>query len=246
MNLFQSMRERFGRVLGAVIGSIALLGCGLLFAFVLAPQQKLEARRIEQLPIMDASMVIQAAAGDDVLVTGILVDNPVILAEDEFVAYALEEWRVTVPDYNPDEPNQEPDGNWESVQRVIPDLMVDVNGQVVRSLQVEDAAINGALHESIFESNGYYEAEYMGSSLPEGSERVRGFYNGDLITVWGKKATVEGIIPDELYAGDRVSFEESQHAAAQGLFFAGVSMLVCAPIVLVGGILSAIFGRRRR
>ncbi len=245
MNMFRSMRERFGRLFGAVIGSVALLGCGLLFALVLAPQQKLEARRIERLPIMDASTVMDAAPGEDILISGYLTGNPVVTAEDDFVAYIMEEWRVTVPEYDPDQPNQEPDGDWELVERVIPDLMVDVNDQIVQSLKVDDASINGAVHESIFESSGYNTADYLGSSLSEGSLRVRGLYNGDLVTVWGKRASVEGVVPNELYAGDRVSFEESQHAAAKGLLIAGISMMVCSPIVLVGGILAAIFGRRR-
>ncbi len=246
MNFFARIRERLGRVVAAVLGAIALFGCGLFFSLYLAPQQKLEARRIEKLPLMDASTVAQAAPNDDIVVTGYLMDNPVVLLEDQFVAYGMEEWRVTVPEYDPDEPNQEPDGSWETVERVIPELMVDVGGEIVKSLRVEDASMNGALHEAIFESNGYYEAEYMGDSLPEGSRRVRGFYNGDLITLWGKKAASGGVIPDELYAGDRVSFEESQHAQAKGLLIAGVSMLIISPIVLVSGVLSAIFGRRQR
>jgi len=246
MNLFRSIRERVGGVVWAVIGSVILLGCGLLFALVLAPRQKLEAQRIEKLPFMDATTVMQAVAGDDLLVTGLLVNNPVLMSDDDFVTYIMEEWRVTVPEYNPDEPNQEPDGDWETVERVIPDLQVDVGGQIVRSLRVDNAAFNGALHETIFESDGYNEADYLSQSLPEGSLRVRGFFNGDLVTVWGEKAASDGIVPNELYAGDRVSFEESQHAAAKGLLIAGISMLVCSPIVLVGGILSAIFGRRRR
>ena len=246
MNIFARIRQRLGRFIAALLGSMALFGCGLLFSLYLAPQQKLEARRIEQLPLMDASTVAQASPDDDIVVTGYLTDNQVVFPEDQFVAYEMEEWRVTVPEYDPDNPNQEPDGSWESVERAIPELIVDVGGQIVISLRVEDASMNGALHESIFESNGFYEAEYMGDRLPEGSRRVRGFYNGDLITLWGKKAVSGGIIPDELYAGDRVSFEESQHAQAKGLLIAGVSMLVISPIVLVGGTLSAIFGRRQK
>jgi hypothetical protein len=230
----------------AVIGSIFLLGCGLLFALVLAPQQKLEAQRIEKLPFMDATTVMGAIDGEDLLVTGVLVNNPVLMSDDPFVAYHKEEWDVTVPDYDPNEPNQENDGDWRTVERAFPNLQVDVSGQIVQSHRVDNVAINGALHEAIYESNGYVEADYLSRSLPEGSLRVRGFYNGDLVTVWGVKASSGGIIPNELYAGDRVSFEESQHAAARGLLIAGISMLVCSPIVLVGGILSSIFGRRRR
>ena len=66
----------------------------------------------------------------------------------------------------------------------------------------------------------------------------------DLVTVWGKKASSEGVIPDEYYAGDRVAFVESQHAEAKGALIGGICMLALAPIVLVGGILSAVFGKR--
>jgi len=246
MNLFSRIRERIGTAIYAVIGAVALLGCGLVFTLFLAPQQKLEARRIELLALMDASSVVGAAAGDEVLVTGRLADNPVIYEGGDYVAYILDEWQVTTPAYDPDEPNQKPDGDWKTVERAIPDLKVDVGGQTVNSVRVEDASINGAVHETIFESEGYEKAEYEGKLLSEGSLKIRGLYNGDLITVWGKKAASGGIVPDELYAGDRVSFEESQHAAAQGLLIAGISMLVCSPVVLLGGIFSAIFGRRRR
>jgi hypothetical protein len=86
----------------------------------------------------------------------------------------------------------------------------------------------------------------MGEWLSEGSLRVRGFYNGDLVTVWGQKASIDGIIPKELFAGDRVTFIESQHATAKGLLIAGISMMVCSPIVLAVGVFTSMFGRRKR
>jgi len=243
MNLFRSLRERFGRVIWVVIGSVALLGCGLLFALVLAPQQKLEARRIERMPVMDANIVVNTAAGEDVLVTGWLNAEP-LPGVGDFIAYKLEQWEVTPPD--PDEPGDESSGSWKEVERVVPDLDLDADGQIVWILAAEGVYLNGKLHEEIVGSGSYDSADYMGQNLSEGSSRYRGFYSGDLATVWGKKASAGGVIPDELFAGDRVTFIESKHDAAKGLLIAGISMLVCSPVVLIGGILSAIFGRRRR
>ena len=242
MGIFTSIRERIGNVMAAVIGAIVLLGLGLLFLLVLAPKQKLEAIRIEALPLMDASSVTYAAAGDEILVTGRLSGRP-LPGTGSFIAYTLEEWDVTPAD--PNDPEDEPSGTWKNVEWVIPNLDLDIQGSSVQILASSEAYLNGDLHEE-FEGSGSFEsAEYMGDSISDGSLRYRGFYDGDLTTVLGTKASVGGVIPKELFAGDRVTFVSSQHSAAKGLMIAGIFMLVCSPVVLVGGVLSALFGRRR-
>ncbi|MBC8507954.1 MAG: hypothetical protein ISR58_01290 [Anaerolineales bacterium] len=243
MNLFRSMRERFGNLFGAVIGSIALLGCGLLFALVFAPQQKLEARRIERLPIMDAETVTSATDGEEILITG-RVEGDALPEVREFIAYALEVWNVTPADA--DDPDDEPNGSWEDVKTILPELKLNMGDEKVPLLSAENVTFGGALHEEIVRSSGNLSAESEGEWLADGTQRYKGLYFGDLTTVLGVKASIGGVIPDELFAGDRVTFIESQHEAAKGLLIAGVSMVVCSPVVLVGGILSAIFGRRRR
>jgi len=243
MNLFRAMRERLGNIFGAVIGSIALLGCGLLFALVLAPQQKLEARRIERIPIMDAGVVSSAPAGEEILITGRVEGEP-LAGVREFIAYELEVWTVTPAD--PDDPDDEPRGSWENVETILPELQLNMGDEKVLILSAENVTLGGALHEEILRGTGNLSAETEGEWLPDGTQRFKGFYFGDLTTILGVKASADGVIPDELFAGDRVTFIESQHEAAKGLLIAGVSMMVCSPVVLVGGILSAIFGRRRR
>ncbi|MBU1662265.1 MAG: hypothetical protein KKD28_12435, partial [Chloroflexi bacterium] len=146
MNIFSRIRERIGAVIAALIGSVALLGCGLLFALVLAPQQKLEARRIEAMPVMGAGAVAGAAAGDDILITGRLEDNPLV-DEAGFVAYELEEWVVTLPDS--ENADDDPDGSWETVERVVPDLSLNVDGEVVLILSANEATLSGLLHEEL-------------------------------------------------------------------------------------------------
>ncbi|MBT3390530.1 MAG: hypothetical protein HN413_08970 [Chloroflexi bacterium] len=243
MNLFRSLRERFGALIWVGIGAVVLLSCGLLFVFFLAPRQKLEARRIEQLPLMDAATVTSSAPGDELLVTGIL-QGEALPDVNNFVAYKVDEWQVRQD--TSETSDSQPSGSWQRIETRIPDLRLDVGGQWVDLWGATDVNLSGPLHEVLILSNSRETAPYDSQSLPDGSYRYLGFYDGDLVTTLGKKAASGGILPDELFAGDRVAFVESQHAAAQGLLIAGIIMLVCSPVVLIGGGLAAILGRRRR
>jgi hypothetical protein len=84
--MLSRIRERINATIAAAIGSVAFLGCGLIFSLYLAPQQKLEARATEHLPIMDGLSVTQAMAGDEVLITGRLKDNPILVEGKNYVA----------------------------------------------------------------------------------------------------------------------------------------------------------------
>ena len=246
MDFFGRIRERIGAVIATVIGSIVLLGCGLLFILFLAPRQKLEARRIEKMPIMDANIVESMKPGEDVLFTGRLQNNPEIVEGQKFIAYTLEVWDVTVPEYDPENPDGEPSGDWDLIEEQFPDLIINVDGKEVKVLSTNLVTINGPIHEILLSSDRGEQAKYDGEWLREGSQRYWGFYNGDLITVLGQKAASGGVVPDEYFAGDRVSFVESKHEAAKFMLIAGVAMIVCSPVALVGGVLTAAFGRRRR
>ncbi len=243
MNIFGSLRERFGALVGAVVSAIVLFGCGLLFLLVLAPQQKLEARRLEQLPLMDVQYAERAAPGDELLLSGRLSGDP-LPDVGEFIAYELEQWDVTLPD--PDEAGDTPSGTWKSQHVRSPEMNLMMGAEDVLILAGSGVNFSGSLHEAVVPSNGNQGADYEGQWLAEGSQRYRGFHDGDLATVWGKKASAGGVIPDEIFAGDRVAFVESKHAAAKGLMIAGIAMLTCSPLALIGGIFSAIFGKRRR
>lgn len=244
MTIRRAMGGRIRAVIGAVIGAGIILVLGAFLAFVLSPRQASLARKIERMPDMDAAAVSAARSGADVLITGQLWDNRV-LDEGGFVAYTLQEWEVTPPDPDDDD-NDESKGSWKTRERVAPDLKLEVGDQTVQILRADGVSMSGPLHEDLIYGNGWEEAKYDGEWLPEGSLRIRGFLNGDLVTVWGKKASSGGVIPDELYAGDRVAFADSKRRAAQGLLIAGLCMMGAAPLVLVVSVLSAIFGHRRR
>ena len=243
MNLLLSLKERMGKAIGAVIAGILMLLCGSLLAFVFSPMQALEARHVDQLPPMDAGSVEAAAAGDELLLTGRLVDNP-LQEEGGYVAYRMDEWVVTLPE-NDDE-SDEADGDWKRVEQIVPALNLEVAGRIVRTLASHDARLSGALAEELILSDAYDEAKYNGEWLPHGTLRLKGLLNGDLVTVWGKKGSVGDLLPEELYGGDRVDFVESKKEAAKGIFIGGIALMLCAPVMVVGGIVGAIFSRRRR
>ena len=103
----------------------------------------------------------------------------------------------------------------------------------------------GALSEVIVDGNGKYSDNYEGRTLRDGALRTRGITDGEILTVVGQKATTGGIAPDRLYAGDRVQLVDSIRSGAKMSFIGGIAMMICAPVALIGGILGALFGRRR-
>lgn len=247
-NPLEILRQRIGAVFAAFGASLMCCVCGALMTFVFAPAQALQAAHISGLPpVESAAAVDAAAAGDELLVTGVLVGNPVLFEEAGLVAYSEEEWQVTVPSSSSDDPDSssEPHGTWKSVKTVVPALTLEMDGQPVALRAAGSAHLSGPLHEQLVAGNGIA-AKYNGKSLPDGTLRYQGLRNGDQTTVLGKKAADGGVAPGQLFAGDRAAFEESQRQAASGLLIGGILMMVFAPVVLVGGILGALFGRRRR
>ena len=94
--------------------------------FYFAPQQKLEARAVERLSIMDGESVSQANLGDEILITGRLVENPILVESKNYVAYSIEEWDVSLPDNGSSSLDQEPTGNWRTTEQGFPDLQIEL------------------------------------------------------------------------------------------------------------------------
>jgi len=244
INLLATLRQRLNAVLGAFAVSFMCCACGALSTFVLAPRQAVQAFSIARMPIMDAAAVQAAAPGADVLFTGTLRGNTPELPGSSLVAYTVDEWQVTVTEASEDS-SESRTGRWESAGTFMPDLALDVGGQTVRVLASGSVSLSGALHEEIVIGPGPEEATYQGEPLPDGSRRYEGLQDGDLTTVLGQKSSTGDVLPTHLYAGDRVAFEESQRQAASGLLFGGICAMALAPVVLILGLLGAIFYRRR-
>lgn len=242
-NIFSVLRNRAKAVVSSIVISVVLCGCGAVMTFYLAPTQALKAYRISQMPLMDAQSVADAGVGSNVIVTGSLTGDPT-REQPEFIAYTKHEWDVTVTE--DDEGNEgTPSGSWSLIQTVIPVLMLEMNGSPVQILANEGAALSGALREKIIDGEGSLQASYENQTLRDGAIRYSGFADGDLATVYGVTASVGGIFPEDIFAGDRVAFEKYQKNLASGYLMVGIAFMLCSPLVLVGGVFSSVFGRRK-
>ncbi|MBK6792010.1 MAG: hypothetical protein IPG80_05585 [Anaerolineales bacterium] len=248
-NLVGTLSNRIGGVIAAIGGAIVLAGCGALMTFVLAPGQAVKASQIAKMPQMDAQYVSAAAPGADILITGYLTGTAPNSKLPEFIAYNQEEWDVT-RSTNTDGTPQPPSGSWMHVGTVVPNLSLDMNGSPVNVLSVNNAMFSGsAMHEEVVRApstQSQFTADYQGQPLPDGSMRYTGFFNGDLVTILGKKSSGDGVIPEELFSGDRVAFEQHQKDAAKALLFMGIAAMVCSPFIAISGVFAALLGRGKR
>jgi hypothetical protein len=249
LNPLAMLRQRLGAVAAAFLGAAACCVCGAYMAFVAAPGQALTAAGVSRLPVMDAAAVEAAAPGQAVLISGRLAGNAPLLEGMDFVAYSEEEWNVTVPPSDEDS-SGEPHGDWKASRVVVPELSLSVGGQTVVVHSASVVRLSGPLREELLRGESTVQAKYESELLPDGSKRYRGLADGDLASVLGKKAaagvgpTVVGVTPEQIFAGDRAAFEASQKQAASNLFVGGIASMIAAPVV--GGVLGALFWRRRR
>ena len=244
MNIFQQIKDRVGGAIAAVVAAILFCCCGAMMAFYLSPRQALEAKRIADLPQMDAAYVLSAEPGDDILVSGKLLNNPRVFEDSALIAYRLDRWDVS--ESTDDEGETTTNGFWEKVELISPALNIQVTGQPLEILAGDSVSFSGRLREEFVPGTGSLSATDGGEELYDGTMRYSGFYDGDLATVLGIKGSSGGIVPEKLFAGDRVEFEESESDAAKALLIGGIIMMICAPVILVGGGIAALLGRRRR
>lgn len=239
MMLLQSLRDRIGGAFAAIIGAVLFFACGAVLAFVISPQQAAEWRRIQNLPETTAASFEAADVNEEIAATGRLEGNATV-TDDSLVAYIREEWDVDPPDDN----DNTADGSWRTIETVSPPLTLSLPDGTIQIEQGSSLTMGGAQHETITRGTGI-SARYEGQDLPEGSTRVRGYKNGDLLTVVGHKSSAGSLVPDRLFGGDRVQLVENVRSGARVAFAIGVGLMICSPLMLIGGVLGALLGRRR-
>ena len=241
INLVRAVRQRLALLL--TVGFVSLLCCigGAFASFVVAPQQRIDASRTARMSTLSYEAFQAAPAGERLIVMGALADNPPISDEGEFVAYQMERWTTTL--IQDEEQGDFYTGKWDTENRVteIPVLNVSIEGGTVATLPTESLRLTGALHEEIFESDS---AEVdLTNKRPDDSRRYEGLRNGDTVTILGAKGSGGALIPEALYAGDRVAFDQSNVNQASSLFQMGICMMGLAPLLLLAGLLFALFKR---
>ncbi len=241
MNLLGGIRNRINAVVGGVIAAICFLVMGAFLAFVISPQQAVEWRRIQGLPQLDAASYEAVSIGQEVALSGHLQNNSA-LTPDGLVAYQRDRWDVRPASSSDDSPS----GSWTVLEFQFPALSIAVDGGMLRTVAVNNVTIGGNLHETVQDGTGANTDTYQGRKLHDGAVRTRGFADGDLVTMVGQKASTGDAIPARLFGGDRVQLVDNIRKGAQALFLAGIGMMICAPIVLVLGVVGGILGRNRR
>lgn len=244
-NIFNTLQNRTSAVFGAIGAAALVCLCGALMTFVLGPQQALKANRVSKLPLMDVSYVTSAATDSEILITGTLNGSQASPNVPDFIAYTQDHWEITISENEQGTP-QPPDGSWSYDETVIPALTLTLNGTPVNIQPSSYAALGGNLHERIVDGNGSLQAKDGDQLLREGALRYQGFFDGDQATVLGKKDSSGAIIPEDVYAGDRASYEKAQKQAAGFLFVGGIVAMICAPVVLILGVVSAALGKSTR
>ncbi len=237
---FARIRERITGVITLAVLSVGMFACGAVMAFIISPQQAIEWRRLDNLPVTTAGSFESAPEGTEMIVTGTLNDNTVF--DNGLVMYEVDEW--TVDRDTDSEGDVTYDGTWHSVEAQYPQLNMDLDGSPVTILAVSNLRLFGALQESMVDGNGQYSDSYNGQNLRDGARRTRGVADGALVTVLGTRTSSGGISPDRLFVGDRTQMIEALQDQARGLFIGGIGAMICAPVFFVLGVVAVVLGRR--
>lgn len=247
-NLLKKSADRIAVLIGGLAFSLCLLVVGGYFTFFVSPGESAEAKHIANLPLLDAQGFAAAAPGQEVVVTGRLEGNAELLTTG-FVAYVVEEWVVESKRMaGVGSRTRTPVGTWQNPWTNVPALTVAVDGGTVMIAELgpySEVRLGGALQEYLEPSDEGAVATYQGTLLQDGSTRTRGFFNGDPITVVGKKREAGDLLPAHLFAGDRAQLVESVQQLEQETFNFGVVALICSPLVLVLAVLAVWWGRKQ-
>jgi hypothetical protein len=151
---------------------------------------------------------IDSEVGDDAVLTGELVENPV-LTDDRFPTEIAQYGLVA---YEVDE--REGD-DWTEIDEVYPDLLVDVDGEVIAVNIVEEIPVSGTAHE--YELTNNY--------------RLRGFQNGDTVTVVGNRGTEATLTAERMYAGTRDDIVSDSGPSSLVVRGIGLGMIVLGLVI---------------
>jgi hypothetical protein len=242
MDILGALRNRIGGAIAAVFGAIMIFICGAAMAFWLSPQQALEWRRIQDLPVLDASGYYALEPGTQVAMTGVLEDNET-LTSDGLVAFERAEWDVK--ESTDSDGDKSYSGTWNTVETNFPALTFSSGGGIIKTLPATPTT-GGNLNETIVDGKGSLKASYNNRTLADGAVRTQGFKNGELVTFVGVKQADGSMTAERAFGGSKEDLVANIRAGAQVLFAAGIGMMICSPVVLIGGVLAALFGRGRR
>ncbi len=162
------------------------------------------------------------ATGKKAVLTGILTGNAPItsdpdvpdIAQYEVVAYQVQvyERRTTGSGSS-----RRTSNSWNTTRTVVGTLKLDVQDETITFTRDTSLGFNGSMH--VFPDGG---------SFSEGDHRVRGFQNGDLLTIVARRGENGQFTADELYGGTRDQLIANTRTLARVFRYGGYALLIFA------------------
>ncbi len=241
-----------------VAGGFLLMACcvfacagGVIFG--LAGSYENDAEEIEGLAEFSA-----ANLHDKVYATGTISGSEAIasdpllgdISQYQLVGYQVDRWDVTRSSGRSGSNSTRSssyNGSWEDVSSAFGPFALD-NGEI-NVTPNDSVTIDGDVHEYLLPGSGGngLSDTYNGQTVRDGTLRLQGFQNGDLITVMGIRREGEVLNAEKMYGGTRAEWVADLKGQAQDSRSVGYILAVCGACFLVPGLglaAASIYGRR--
>lgn len=241
-----------------VAGGFLLMACcvfacagGLIFG--LAGSYENDAKEIEELAEFSAGSL-----HDKVYATGTISGSEAIasdpllgdISQYELVGYQVDRWDVTRSSSGSSSSRSRRtnyNGSWEDVSSAFGPFALD-DGKI-NVTPNDSVTIDGDVHEYLLPGSGGngLSDTYNGQTVKDGTLRLQGFQNGDLITVMGIRREGEVLNAEKMYGGTRAEWVEDLKGQAEDSRSVGYILAVCGACFLVPGLglaAASIYGRR--
>lgn len=242
-----------------VAGGFLLMACcvfacagGLIFG--LAGSYENDAKEIEELAEFSAGSL-----HDKVYATGTISGSEAItsdpllgdIAQYELVGYQVDRWDVTRSSGGGSGSNRTRsssyNGSWEDVSSAFGPFALD-DGKI-NVMPNSSVTIDGDVHEYLLPGSGGngLSDTYNGQTVRDGTLRLQGFQNGDLITVMGIRREGDVLNAEKMYGGTRAEWVADLKGQAENSRSVGYILAVCGACFLVPGLglaAASVFGRR--
>lgn len=239
-----------------VAGVFALVACcvfacagGLVFG--LAGSYENDAQEIEELAEFSAGSLNDTVyATGTISNTATISSDPVLgdISQYELIGYQVDRWDVSRSSSSSSSNRSTSyNGDWSDVSSAFSPFGLD-NGEI-NVIPNDTLTIDGDVHEYLIpgtDGNGRSD-KYNGQEVTDGTLRLQGFQNGDLIAVMGIRRDGENLNAEKMYGGTRAEWVADLEGQAEtsrnvGYVVAACGMCFLLPAVILAAV--SVFGRR--
>lgn len=229
--------KKFSALTIGLVGLFLVCCCGATGAACslgIAPLLDDRASEIARMPTTP-----DVAVGKKAALTGFLSGNTPItsdpdmpdIADYDVVAYQVQVYEQRTSGSGS---SRRTSHSWDTKRTVVNTLNLDVNGETVTCYPDDTPTFNGRMQT--FPQSG---------SFSEGDHRVRGFQDGDLLTIVAKRMEDGRFMADEYYGGTRDELVSDTRTVAKIFRYIGYAVmavsgfLLLVLLLIVGGVILA-------